>query len=498
VSASNTAAVDAQLERPDNRRWIALAVIVVAQFMVVLDVAIVNVALPSIQTDLHFTQASLQWVITAYTILFGGVLLLGGRMADLLGRRRLFMAGVLLFTLSSLLDGLAWSEGSLIAFRAVQGLGGALLSPAALSILTTTFRQGRERNLALGVWGAASGTGGAAGVLLGGALTSAFSWPWIFFVNVPVGLLVLVLSPLLRESRADLAHRHFDASGAVAITGGLMLLVYAVTRATTHGWGSGSTIGLFAASVALIAGFLVIELRSHAPLLPLGIFRLRTLSGSNVTGLLLSGAVFSQFFLLTLYMQQVLHYSALKTGVAYVGLTLTIIVFSGVAQALATRVGVRPLLPLGMTLAAVGIVLYARLPVHGHYFADLFPAFMLSGLGMALVFVPMSIGALTGVRPEEAGIASGLINTSQQIGGAIGVAVASTIAATYTNHYVGAHPGSTAGSGAALTHGFAIAFWVLAGIAVAGAVLSALLVESRPQAQPADDGLLPEPAFEEA
>jgi EmrB/QacA subfamily drug resistance transporter len=499
VSASNTAAVDAQLERPDNRRWIALAVIVVAQFMVVLDVAIVNVALPSIQTDLHFTQASLQWVITAYTILFGGVLLLGGRMADLLGRRRLFMAGVLLFTLSSLLDGLAWSEGSLIAFRAVQGLGGALLSPAALSILTTTFRQGRERNLALGVWGAASGTGGAAGVLLGGALTSAFSWPWIFFVNVPVGLLVLVLSPLLlRESRADLAHRHFDASGAVAITGGLMLLVYAVTRATTHGWGSGSTIGLFAASVALIAGFLVIELRSHAPLLPLGIFRLRTLSGSNVTGLLLSGAVFSQFFLLTLYMQQVLHYSALKTGVAYVGLTLTIIVFSGVAQALATRVGVRPLLPLGMALAAVGIVLYARLPVHGHYFADLFPAFMLSGLGMALVFVPMSIGALTGVRPEEAGIASGLINTSQQIGGAIGVAVASTIAATYTNHYVGAHPGSTAGSGAALTHGFAIAFWVLAGIAVAGAVLSALLVESRPQAQPAGDGLVPEPAFEEA
>jgi MFS family permease len=334
-------------------------------------------------------------------------------------------------------------------------------------------------------------------VLLGGALTSAFSWPWIFFVNVPVGLLVLVVSPLLlRESRADLAHRHFDASGAAAITGGLMLLVYALTRATTHGWGSGSTIALLAASVVLIAGFLVIELRSHAPLLPLGIFRLRTLSGSNVTGLLLSGAVFSQFFLLTLYMQQVLHYSALKTGVAYVGLTLTIIAFSGVAQALTTRVGVRPLLPTGMALAAIGLVLYARLPVHGHYFANLFPAFMLSGLGMALVFVPMSIGALTGVRAEQAGIASGLINTSQQIGGAIGVAVASTIAATYTNHYVHAHPGSTAVSGAALTHGFEIAFWVLAGIAAAGAVLAALLVESRPHTR-TDDAVVASPAFEE-
>jgi EmrB/QacA subfamily drug resistance transporter len=497
--SASTAAVDAPLERPDTRRWIALAVIVVAQFMVVLDVAIVNVALPSIKSDLHFTQDSLVWVITTYTILFGGVLLLGGRMADLLGRRRLFMAGVLLFTLSSLLDGLAWSEGSLIAFRGLQGLGGALLSPAALSILTTTFRQGRERNLALGVWGAASGTGGAAGVLLGGALTSAFSWPWIFFVNVPVGLLVLVLSPLLlRESRANLAHRHFDASGAAAITGGLMLLVYALTRATTHGWSSGSTMALLAASAALIVGFVVIELRSTAPLLPLGIFRLRTLSGSNVTGLLLSGAVFSQFFLLTLYMQQVLHYSALKTGVAYVGLTLTIIIFSVVAQALATRIGVRPLLPLGMALAAVGLVLYARLPVHGHYFADLFPAFMISGLGMALAFVPMSIGALTGVRADEAGIASGLINTSQQIGGAIGVAVASTIAATSTTHYVHAHPGSTAVSGAALTHGFEIAFWVLAGIAVVGAVLAALLVESHPEPRRADDRVAPVPAFEEA
>jgi len=495
VNASS--AVDAPLDQTDDRRWIALAVIVVAQFMVVLDVAIVNVALPSIKTDLNFSEQNLQWVITAYSILFGGVLLLGGRLADILGRRKLFIAGIALFTVSSLLDGLAWSEGSLIAFRALQGLGAALVSPAALSILTTTFAEGRERNRALGIWGAVSGSGAAAGVLLGGALTSAFSWSWIFFVNVPVGLLVLVLSPLLlRESRADLPDRHFDVSGAAAITGGLMLLVYALTRATTHGWGSGSTIALLAASAALIAGFIVIELRSRAPLLPLGIFRLRTLTGSNVTGLLLAAALFSQFFLLTLYMQQVLHYSALKTGVAYVGITLTIIIVSAVAQALATRIGVRPLLPIGMALAAVALVLYARLPVHGHYFADLFPAFIIGGVGMALVFVPMSIGALTGVRADEAGIASGLINTSQQIGGAIGVAVASTIAATYTSHYVQAHPGTTAASGAALTHGFAIAFWVLAGIAIAGGILGGLLVESRPHAQKTDD--VGVPAFEEA
>jgi EmrB/QacA subfamily drug resistance transporter len=490
-------AVDVPLDETYNRRWIALAVIVVAQFMVVLDVAIVNVALPSIKTDLNFSEQNLQWVITAYSILFGGVLLLGGRLADVLGRRKLFIAGIALFTVSSLLDGLAWSEGSLIAFRALQGLGAALVSPAALSILTTTFAEGRERNRALGIWGAVSGSGAAAGVLLGGALTSAFSWSWIFFVNVPVGLLVLVISPfLLRERRADLADRHFDVSGAAAITGGLMLLVYALTRATTQGWSSGSTIALFAASAVLIAGFIVIELRSRAPLLPLGIFRLRTLSGSNVTGFLLAAALFSQFFLLTLYMQQVLHYSALKTGVAYVGITLTIIIVSGVAQALVTRIGVRPLLPVGMFLAAVALVLYARLPVHGHYFTDLFPAFIIGGVGMALVFVPVSIGALTGVRADEAGIASGLINTSQQIGGAIGVAVASTIAATYTSHYVNAHPGSSAASGAALTHGFAIAFWVLAGIAVVGGILGALLVESRPQVAQAED--VPVPAFDEA
>jgi EmrB/QacA subfamily drug resistance transporter len=465
----------------DRKRWIALAVIVAAQFMVVLDVAIVNVALPSIKTDLHFSQESLQWVITAYSIFFGGVLLLGGRLADLLGRRRLFVAGLALFTASSLLDGLAWSEGSLIAFRSLQGLGAALLSPAALSILTTTFREGRERNLALGIWGAASGSGGAAGVLLGGALTSALSWSWIFFINVPVGVLVIALTPwLLGESRADLRHRHFDFSGAATITAGLMLLVYAMTRATQHGWSTAETIGLLAGSAALVAAFFVVELRSKAPLLPLRIFRLRTLSASNLSGLLMGGAIFSQFFLLTLYMQEVLHYSALKTGVAYIALTLTIITFSGVAQGLVTRIGIRRVLPVGLALSTVALVLFARLPVDGRYFSDLFPAFLISGIGLALAFVPMSIGALTGVRQADAGIASGLINTNQQIGGAIGVAAATTIATTFTSHYVNAHAGATALSGPALTHGFQIAFYVLAAIAAVGAVVAAALVEGKP------------------
>jgi len=471
-----------QTAAPD-RRWIALAVLVAAQFMVVLDVAIVNVALPSIKTDLHFTQESLQWVITAYAIMFGGVLLLGGRMADLLGRRRLFIAGVTLFTVSSLLAGFAWSEGSLIAFRAAQGLGGALLAPAALSILTTMFAEGRERNIALGVWGAVSGSGAAAGVLLGGLLTSSLDWSWIFFINVPVGILVVALSPfLLRESRAGLEHRQFDVAGAASITGGLMLLVYAMTRATEIGWGTGETIGLLAGSAALIVAFVAIEMRSRAPLLPMRIFRMRTLTGANVTAFLLGTSVFSQFFLGTLYMQQVLHYSAIETGVAYLPLTLTIIVLANVSQSVVTRVGVRRVLPVGLALAAGALVLLTRLPSDGHYFFDLFPAFLVSAVGLAFTFVPMTIAALMGVEAADAGVASGLLNTSQQVGGAIGLAAASTIATTFTTRYVNAHPGSSALNAAALTHGFQIAFYVLTGLAALAAVLAAALIESRPPA----------------
>jgi EmrB/QacA subfamily drug resistance transporter len=495
----NTMALPADGVERDRRRWVVLSVLVVAQFMVVLDVAIVNVALPTIKNDLHFSQESLQWVITAYAIFFGGVLLLGGRMADLLGRRRMFMLGLTVFTVFSLLDGLAWSSSSLIVFRAAQGLGAALLAPAALSILTTTFREGKDRNVALGIWGAASGSGGAAGVLLGGALTSALSWSWIFFINVPVGIAVLAISPvLLRESRADLDHRLFDTAGAASITGGLMVLVYALTRASQHGWVTAETIGLLALSAALIVGFVVIEMRSKAPLLPLRIFKLRTLSASNITALLMGAAIFSQFFLLTLYMQQVLHYSPLKTGVAYIALTLSIIAFSAVSQALVTRIGVRVVLTVGMALAAGGLVLYAQLPVHGHYFSNLFPAFILSGIGLAFAFVPMSIGALTGVQAEDAGVASGLLNTTQQIGGAIGVAVATTIATTYASHYVHGHPGIGSLNAAALTHGFQITFYILAALAALGAIVAAVMIEPGASAS-AESGVGElTPALEEA
>ena len=461
-----------------RRKWIILALLVASQFMVVLDVAIVNVALPSIKTDLHFSQVSLQWVITAYSIVFGGVLMLGGRLADILGRRRMFMIGLGIFTAFSLLDGLAWSEGSLIAFRLLQGLGAALLSPAALSTLTTTFSEGRERNLALGIWGAASGSGGAAGVLLGGALTSALSWSWIFFINVPVGIVVICLAPfLLSESRAALNQRRFDIAGTVSITSGLMLLVYAMTRAAQHGWGNATSVALFAASVALLATFFLIESRSKAPLLPLRILRLRTLSASNMSGLLIGSAIYAEFFLLTLYMQEVLHYSALQTGVAYISLTLTIILFSGLAQSLVNRLGIRLVLSSGFVLSAVALLMFAGLPVHGHYFSDLFLPFLISGLGLALCFIPMSIGSLTGVRPADAGVASGLINTTQQVGGAIGVAIATTVAATFTTHYVNAHIGASAQGGAALTHGFQVAFYVLAAVGALGAILAALMFE---------------------
>ena len=451
--------------------------------MVVLDVAIVNVALPSIKTDLHFTQSSLQWVITAYALMFGGFLLLGGRMADLLGRRRLFIAGVILFTASSLLAGFAWSEGSLIAFRATQGLGGALLAPAALSILTTMFAEGRERNIALGVWGAVSGSGAAAGVLLGGLLTSWLAWSWIFFINVPVGIAVVALSPfLLRESRADLDHRHFDVSGAITVTGGLMLLVYAMTRATTIGWGTAETIGLLTAlrgpdrrlrrDRAALEGAAAADAHLPAP----------HADRANVTAFLLGTSVFSQFFLGTLYMQQVLHFSAIETGVAYLPLTLTIIALASVSQNLVTRVGVRRVLPVGLAFATVGLLLLTQLPADGHYFFDLFPAFLVSAVGLAFAFIPMTIAALMGVEHADAGVASGLLNTTQQIGGAIGLAAVSTIATTFTTHYVDAHPGSSPLGAAALTHGFNIAFYVLTGVAALAAVLSAVLIESQPAA----------------
>jgi EmrB/QacA subfamily drug resistance transporter len=478
-----------------RRRWSALALIVTAQFMVILDVAIVNVALPSIKSDLGFSQTGLQWVITAYAVLFGGTLLLGGRLADLLGRRRMFVAGLALFSLSSLLCGFAWSSGSLVGFRALQGLGGALLAPAALSLLMTTFAEGRDRNRALGIYGAASGSGAAAGVLLGGVITSYLGWSWIFFVNVPVGIAAIALTPfLLRDSRAELPHRHFDLAGAASVTGGLMLLVYALTRATTDGWTSPVTLGLLGGAAVLVAAFVAIESRSRSPLLPLRIFRLRALSAANVTMLLVGAVTFSEFFVLTLYAQDVLRYSAVQTGVAFVAFALSVVVASNAAQAVVARVGIRATLLTGLVLATISVGLLSRLPVDGHYLWDLFPAFVLGGAGLGLTFVPITIASLAGVERADAGVASGLVNTSRQIGGAIGLAAISTIAASATSSYAQAH-GLADGSPPAVVNGFQTAFVVLGGLLVAAFVAAALFL--RPAASDRAEEV-PAPQLQEA
>ena len=459
-----------------RRRWSALALIVTAQFMVILDVAIVNVALPSIKSDLGFSATGLQWVITAYAILFGGTLLLGGRLADLLGRRRMFVAGLALFAASSLLSGFAWSAGSLVSFRAVQGLGGALLAPAALSLLMTTFAEGHERNRALGIYGAASGSGAAAGVLLGGVITSYLGWSWIFFINVPVGLAAIALTPfLLRDSRAELPHRHFDLAGATTVTAGLMLLVYGLTRAATDGWTSPVTLGLIGGAAGLVAAFVGIESRSRSPLLPLRIFRLRALSAANVTMLLVGAVTFSEFFVLTLYVQDVLHYSAVQSGVAFVAFALSVVVSSNLAEAVVERVGVRATLMLGLALATISVGLLTQVPVDGHYFWDLFPAFVLGGTGLGFSFVPVTIASLAGVERADAGVASGLVNTSRQIGGAIGLAAISTIAASAAASYAHTH-GVSVASASATVSGFQTSFVVLGGMLVAAFVVVAVFL----------------------
>jgi EmrB/QacA subfamily drug resistance transporter len=459
---------------PDPRRWWALVLLCSAFFMVILDVSIVNVALPSIQRNLHFSEADLQWVLSAYALTFGGFLLLGGRAADLLGRRRVFMVGVALFTLASLACGLSASEGALIAARAVQGLGAAILSPSALSIISTTFEEGAERNKALGIWGAVGGGGAAVGVLMGGVLTKWLGWEWIFFVNVPVGAAVLLVTRrIVRESRAQVATRQYDAAGAVLITSSLVLLVYALTRADTVGWSSAQTLLVLAASGILLAAFVAVELRSKAPLVPLGIFlRLRTLTGANVVGFLLGGLTFAMFFMLSLYMQRVLGLSPLQAGAGYLAVALTAIASAGVAQALVTRVGVKPTMAVGLALMALGNVWFTQVSANGSYSVDLLPGFFAIGVGIGFAFVPVSIAALAGVQPVEAGLASGLINTSQQIGGALGVAVFSTVSTTRTSHLTRA--GESLPS--ALTGGFSLAFWVAVGFAVAGLAATLLMI----------------------
>jgi len=450
--------------------------------MTILDVSIVNVALPSIKVSLGVSDKSLQWVLTAYAITFGGLLLLAGRSADLLGRRRMFMIGVALFSGASLVCGLAGSIGVLVAARAVQGVGAAIVSAATLSIITTTFEEGAERNKALGIWGAMGGSGAAAGVLFGGILTKYAGWEWIFFVNVPVGAIVFALTrPIVRESRIS-GLRGFDAGGAATVTSSIALLVYAISKAPDVGWGSARTIGLLLASAALLAAFAVIESRIGSPMVPFQIFRTKTLAGANVTGVFLGAVVYANFFILTLYAQQVLHYSALKTGLTFLATAGTVIPVAGISQALTTRFGPRPVLTIGLALITAAMLVYAQIPTHGSFAANLLPGYLLMGVGMAFAFIPMSIAALAGVAPQEAGLASGLINTSQQIGGALGVAISSTVAFTHVRTLLASHHSPAA----ALTSGFALAFWVLAGVSAVSVVAAFALVRSREVTEPAE------------
>jgi EmrB/QacA subfamily drug resistance transporter len=474
----------------DPRRWKALAVLGVAYLMVVLDVSIVNVALPSIQTDLGFTTEDLQWVVSGYALTFGGFLLLGGRAGDLLGRRRLFMIGLGLFALTSLLAGLSQSSEMLIVARLLQGAAGAILSPSVFSIVSVTFPEGAERNKALGILGGIAGSGAAIGVLLGGVFTDYVGWEWIFFVNVPIAVVTLFLvRRYVAESRAEGLMKHFDAWGAVTVTGSLMLLVYGLTQANRLGWGSAQTIAVFAGSAVLMAIFLAIELRSRSALVPLSIFRRRTLTGANLIGLGLGTMIFGMFFLLSLYMQQVLGYSPMKTGVAYLSVALTVVVSAAISQGFVTRLGVKPVLVAGMSLLAVGLIYFSQVSTGGSYLGDLLPGFLLIGVGMGFSFVPISIAALAGVKGPEAGLASGLINTSQQIGGALGLALLTTIATSRTENLLGS--GKPAPE--ALTGGFQVAFWAAAAFAVV-ALITTLVVLKNDDLRAVDLEAAPVPA----
>ena len=448
---------------PNINRWRAFALLAVSFFMTIIDLTIVNVSLPTIGRDLHFTATSLQWVVTAYALTFGGFMLLGGRAADLLGRRRILMVGLSLFTAASLGAALSTGEVSLIAARAVQGLGAAIMLPAALSIVMNMFAEGAERNKALGIWGGLGAGGATVGVIAGGLLTRYAGWQYIFYLNVPIGAAALALAPrIVPDSRLATTRRRFDALGAIAGTGGLVLLVDAISQAPQYGWGATRTVALLAASAALLVAFLVIENRAKEPVLPLSIFRLRTLAGANAAGLLLGGSFFAFIFVGTLYMQQVLHYSALQTGLAWLAASLTSIALAGISQALVTRGGAKVVMAIGMTLIGAGVLWATQVPVHGHFLANLAGPFVVAGAGTAFAFIPISIAALAGVSEHQAGLASGLLNTSQQLGGAIGIAIASSVAASHTQTLL--HAGNAAP--AALTGGFQHALWVLGAIAL--------------------------------
>jgi EmrB/QacA subfamily drug resistance transporter len=467
----------------DARRWLVLAVVGAAFFMTILDVAIVNVALPSMGRDLEASSTSLQWVLTAYSLTFGGFLLLGGRAADLLGRRSVFIVGLVVFTVASLVCGIADNLGVLVGARAAQGLGAAIISPAALSIVTTVFAEGADRNKALGIWGALGGSGAAVGVLLGGVITKWLGWEWIFIVNVPVGIAVLVACLLVvKESKLESRERGFDPLGAITSTGSLVALVYAISKAPDVGWDSAQTIILLVAAVVLAALFLAIEKRVAQPIMPLSILKVRTVAAANVVSLLLGASVFATFFILTLYVQQVLGWSALKTGVTFLATAGTTVLWAGLSQALVTKTGPRRVMVVGLTLMGIATVLYTQVPVQGSYAGDLLPGYLIYAAGMAGAFIPVSVAALAGVKQEEAGLASGLFNTNQQIGGALGVAIAATIS---TSRFESLRDQGKSVAEAA-TGGYHWAFWVLAGFAFAGALVALALVRDTEVAVGAD------------
>jgi EmrB/QacA subfamily drug resistance transporter len=460
-----------------ERRWTALILLCVAQFIVVLDASIVNVALPSIGKGLDFSEENLPWIVNAYVIAFGGFLLLGGRAADLLGRRRVFMTGLAVVGIASLAAGFSATQGQLIAARAAQGLGAAIVSPAALSIVTTLFADGAERNKALGAWGAVAGSAGAAGVLLGGILTDGLGWEWVLWINVPVAAIALAFTPgLIPESRSESVTRHYDAAGAVSVTAGLSLLAYAFLDASSSGWGSTKIVSLLAVSAALIAVFVAIELRSKAPLVPFRIFRIRTLTGANIVGLLLGASLFSMFFFISLYMQQVLGYSAIHAGLSYLPLAVTIIVAAGIGGQLVTRFGFKPILAVGMASVAIGLAWFSQVSAGGGFLTDILGPSLLAAIGLGFGFVTSTIAAVAGVEEREQGLASGLINTSQQIGGALGLAVLSTIATSRTNDLLASGQSTVPN---ALTEGFQSAFLGGAVIAALGVVATLVLIRTR-------------------
>jgi EmrB/QacA subfamily drug resistance transporter len=456
-----------------------LVLVCMAQFMVILDATIVNVALPSIQSDLEMSEADLQWIVNAYTLTFGGFLLLGGRAGDLAGRKKVFLVGLVIFTVASLLNGLAPSSEVLIVFRGLQGLGAALIAPAALSIITATFAEGAERTKAMGVWAAIAVGGGAVGLVLGGILVEALSWPWIFFVNIPVGIAVFAASlRYVPESRDEHAHKSFDLAGAVTVTAGLVTLVYGIVKAQENGWTSLRTGGFFALAVLLLGAFLVIENRSAEPLVRLSIFRVRTVRAANVVMFLVASGLFAMFFFNTLFLQRVLGYSALEAGLAFLPFTAGIIIGAGLSQRFVPKFGAREVPLFGMVMAIVGLLLFVRLEPGSSYVADFLPGVMLASIGMGLTFVPVTLIATSGVPTDDAGLASGLYNTSQQVGGALGLAVLSTFAVSQTDDTLsglGREP-TAADQAQALVDGFHVAYVGSAVLVAVAAVLLAVLL----------------------